>query len=456
MKTNPKDRTEIFESLPIPKAVIKLTLPSIAASLVTILYNLADTYFVGLLNNADQSAAISFASTITLALIAIQNLFGVGGSSFFGRSLGAKDHIKAKETAAFSIWASIACGLVYSIVYLIAHNPILNALGASGLNREYTNQYLLYTVGFGAIPAILNFVLSYMVRAEGRAMHASIGIMSGCILNIILDPFFVLPQFLNMGAAGAGFATFISNCVACIYFIILLIKEKDNSYISLSIKNALPSAVIKKEVFQVGIPAAIQNLLNVTSMFVLNNFASGYGSDAVAAAGISHKLFLVPLYITMAFSQGSMPLLSYNYGSKNYKRAKSCVRFTSVIALTLGVAMAIGYIINSDVIVRLFIKDASIVEYGSGYLRIAAIAVPLMTFDFMGVALYQSFGKGKLALLLAIVRKLILEIPAMIIMNKFIPYYGLAYAQPISEGILAFSALFIIIQIFKKLEKEEN
>ena len=184
-----------------------------------------------------------------------------------------------------------------------------------------------WTVSFGAVPAILNVVMAYLVRSEGAALHASVGTMSGCILNIILDLFFIMPWGLGMGAEGAGLATFLSNCVACLYFFVLLFARRKTTCVRLLPRSKSFQKFIILGVFGVGIPASIQNLLNVTGMTILNNFTSAYGADAVAAMGITQKINQVPLYISLGLSQGLMPLVSYNYAAGNYKRMKSVFLF---------------------------------------------------------------------------------------------------------------------------------
>lgn len=215
MKDN---KTALFETAAIPKAVAALCIPTIISSLVMVLYNLTDTYFVGILNDPVQNAAVTLAGPVLLAFNAINNLFGVGSSSMMSRALGRKDYTTVYRSSAFGFYCALICGVLFSLVCTIGKMPLLSLLGADDLTRQATADYLKWTVTFGAVPAILNVVLAYMVRSEGAAFHASVGTMSGCLLNILLDPIFILPQFLNMGAAGAGLATFLSNSVACAYF----------------------------------------------------------------------------------------------------------------------------------------------------------------------------------------------------------------------------------------------
>ena len=214
------DKTYLFESMPFPKAVAKLTLPIVIGSMVSILYNLADTFFVGMLNDPVQNAAVTLVYPVMLAFYAVNNLFGVGTSSMMSRSLGQGDYERVRSSSAFGFYGALFSGLLFSLLCTVFSSPLLYLLGADDTTREATYNYMFWTVCCGAMPAILNAVQGYMVRSEGSALHASIGGMSGCILNIILDPFFILPWGLNMGAAGAGLATFVSNCIACLYFLI--------------------------------------------------------------------------------------------------------------------------------------------------------------------------------------------------------------------------------------------
>ena len=226
-----QNKTELFENTPIPKAVMKLAIPTVISSLVMVIYNLADTYFVGMLNDPIQNAAVTLAAPVLLAFNAVNNLFGVGSSSMMSRALGRKDYDTVYKSSAFGFYCALICGILFSVLYTVFSAPLLVLLGANAETVGATGEYLKWTVTCGAAPAILNVVLAYLVRSEGSSLHASVGTMSGCLLNILLDPFFILPWGLNLGAAGAGCATFISNCVACIYFFVLLFVKRGRTYV---------------------------------------------------------------------------------------------------------------------------------------------------------------------------------------------------------------------------------
>ena len=446
------NKTQLFESTPIPRTVMTLAVPTIISSLVMIIYNLADTYFVGMLNSPVQNAAVTLAAPILLAFNAINNLFGVGASSMMSRGLGRKDYDTVYRSSAFSFYCSVICGLLFSILYTIFKNPVLKGLGTETDTVAATAEYLKWTVSCGAMPAILNVVMAHMVRAEGSSLHASIGTISGCLLNIVLDPIFIMPWGLNMGASGAGLATFISNCVACIYFFVLLYVKRDRTYVCIKPQMMKAGKTIVIGILAVGIPAAIQNLLNVTGMTILNNLTASYGADAVAAMGISQKVNMVPLYVAMGLGQGIMPLVSYNYASKNTSRMKGAIKYAMSIALIFMTATTVLFYAGAGTLTTLFMKNQVVIAYGTKFLRAFCLALPFLCVDFLVVGVFQACGYGKLSLVFAILRKIVLEIPALIVLNYVYPMYGLAYAQATAELIMTCIAVVVLVRLFQGLE----
>lgn len=450
-----ESKVDLFERMPIPKAVASLCIPTVISSLVMIIYNLADTFFVGLLNDSVQNNGVTLAAPVLLAFNAITNLFGVGTSSKMSRALGVKDYETVYKASSFGFYCTIILGVLFGLLCTVLKTPLLNLLGADATTWDATAGYLFWTTTLGTLPAVLNVTISYFVRAEGASLHASIGTMSGCILNIILDPVFILPWGLNMGAAGAGCATFIANVVACLYFAVFLIVKRGKTFVCVSPKKFRFEKHIAKDIFVVGIPASIQNLLNVTGMTILNNFTASFGNvDATAAMGIAHKVAMVPMYVSNGLSQGIMPLISYNFASGNVKRMKSTLKFTVCISLVIIVVISLAMFIFSAPITKLFLNDPDVIGFGRDFLRGYSLSLPFLCFDFVGVAVFQACGMGGKSLVFAILRKIILEIPALIVLNKIFPLVGLSYAQFVAEFILAFAALFVLIKMFKKLEKD--
>ena len=447
-------KTELFESMPIPKAVITLSVPSVISSLVMVIYSLADTFFVGMMNDPVQNAAVTLAAPLLLAFNAVNNLFGIGSSSMMSRALGRKDYDTVYRSSAFGFYASLICSLLFSLLYGALQSPILVMLGANAETMQATADYLFWTVLLGSAPSILNVVLAYLVRAEGSSLHASIGTMCGCLLNIVLDPIFILPWGLNLGAAGAGCATCLSNTVACLYFFVLLFVKRGKTYVCIKPSMFRPSKQIVKGVCGVGIPASIQNLLNVTGMTILNNFTSAYGSDPVAAMGIAQRVNMVPFQIAMGFSQGIMPLISYNYASGNIKRMKKTFTFTAKISLGFILAVMLTFVVAAEPIISMFMKNESIVAYGAAFQRGFCFALPFLCIDFLALGVFQSCGMGMKSFIFAVVRKIVLEIPALFVLNWLFPLYGLAYAQFVAELILGTIAVVVLVRMFRRLERE--
>lgn len=447
-------RTGLFESVPIPRAVVALCVPTIISSLVMVLYNLADTYFVGILNDPVQNAAVTLAGPVLLAFNAVNNLFGVGSSSMMSRALGRKDYDTVHRSSAFGFYCALLCGVIFSAACTVGKTPLLALLGADEVTTQATSDYMLWTVSCGAVPAILNVVLAYMVRAEGAALHASIGTMSGCLLNIVLDPVFILPWGLDMGAAGAGLATFISNCVACAYFFVLIYVRRNTTCVCIRPDKFCLRKAIVLGVCGVGIPASIQNLLNVTGMTILNNFTSFFGADAVAAMGITQKIYMVPMYVCMGVSQGIMPLVSYNYASGNQKRMKSAVVFAGGISVGFITAAAVFLFAGANGVVKFFMDNPAIIAYGIRFMRGFCLGLPFLCMDFLAVGVFQALGFGKNALIFAIMRKIVLEIPALYLLNHLFPLYGLAYAQFVAEFVLAIAAVVELLVIFRRLGRK--
>ena len=454
MASSPKE--QLFERTSIPKAVATLAIPTVISQLVMMLYNLADTFWVGMLNNPLQNAAVTLTAPALMAFNAITNLFGTGSASLMSRALGRKDYDVVSRTSVFGFYCASVLAVVYALFCIIFRVPLLGLLGADEATFAGANEYLIWAVIVNALPAVINVTFAHFVRAEGSAAHASIGTMCGCVLNIILDPIFILPWGLNMGAAGAGLATFLSNCVACLYFAVFLIRKKGKTFVSVDPRKFAFRKDIIGEVFNVGIPSALQNLFSVTGMTVLNNFTASYGADAVAAMGICQKVYMVPMYITLGVSQGATPLIGYNYASGDAPRVKKAISFTRIVNLVIIVFTALLYFIFPAFFVSLFINNQTIIDHGVKILRGFAIGLPLMSLDFFSVSVFQATGKGKAALIFAVLRKIVLEIPLLFLMNRLFPLYGLPYAQVITEFILACVSTVVLIRFYRELDRQYN
>ena len=463
----------MFEEMPIPKAVATLAIPTVVSSLVMVLYNLADTFFVGQIQNEIETSAVTLAAPVLLAFNAVINLFGVGCGSYMSRALGKKDYDTVRNTSVYGFYCALLFSLLFSVLCAVFTSPLLDLLGAnesavedlvnstSGLSpletvammRGATTKYLFWTVMLGAAPSIMNLTVANLIRSEGESLHASVGTISGCLLNVVLDPVFIMPWGLGMGASGAGCATFISNCVACAYFLVFLLVKREKTFVSVDPRRFRFDRKIISAVAAVGVPAAVQNLLNVTGMTVLNNFSSAFGTDAVAAMGITHKINMVPMYISMGLGQGIMPLVGYNYSYGNAERMKKSITFTAKISVGFILIATALYYFFAGPLISLFIKTESIVSYGTAFLRGFCLGLPFLCVDFLAVGIFQAVGMGKESFIFAVLRKVALEIPALYILNKLWPLYGLAYSQLCAELVLAVAAVIVLKKLFRRADE---
>ena len=453
------NKTEIFENMSIPKAVVHLSLPAMLSSLVMIVYNLADTFFVGMLGDPVQNSAVTLAAPLLLAFNAVNNLFGVGSSSMMSRALGKKDFDTVKKNSVFGFWCAVFCGILFSLLTGFFNTPLLHLLGADEVTFSATKDYVFYTSVCGAVPSITAMVMAYLFRAEGSSVHASIGLTGGCLLNIIIDPFFILsaeeiPMGLGMGAAGAGFATLIANCFSCVYFLVVLFIKRKKTFVSVDIRSLSFERSVVSGVCGVGVPASIQNLLNVAGITLFNNLTASAGEVAVAAMGIAQKVNQIPFYVALGVSQGIMPLIGYNFACGNVKRMKKALLFTMNVTVVFLAAVTVFYYIFAENIVGLFMDNRDIAELGGAFLKGFSLAMVFLAVDFIGVGVYQACGMGKLSLFFAVARKIVLEIPFILILYKSFSVFGLPYSQFCAELILSAAAVIVLIRLFKRLERK--
>ncbi len=454
METN----RDLFEKTPVPKALLALAIPTIISQLITMVYNLADTVFIGMTNDPSKIAASSVAFVLVFMMNCLSNLFGVGGGSLISRLLGEKLDSEAKSVASFSFWGSFAISAVYSLIVFIFMDPFLRFLGATDSSIDFARDYALYVVVIGAVPSTLAMTMSHLLRSEGYAKHASIGLGAGGILNILLDPLFMF-VILEEGneVAGAAIATLISNIIVLIYFFVVYYLIRKKTVLSIDPKKMIPKKHYISSVFAVGFPSALGSLLACMSSVMLNNLASGYsdtlGDIPVAAVGIAKKIDMLPMNVGMGLCQGMMPLVAYNYSSGNYKRMKSFANWARGLGIGFSLICILIFEIFTEPIVRLFINEAETVEMSSRFLRIMCLAVPLMITNFQLSFTFQAMGKGKESLLLSSLRQGVVNIPLMFLMNSLFALDGLVFTQLISDAVTTVISFAVYHHTYKSLSR---
>ncbi|MBQ8998152.1 MAG: MATE family efflux transporter [Clostridium sp.] len=358
------ERNELFESYPVPKAIAKLSVPTIVGMLVMIIYNMADTFFVGMTNDVNQVASVTVTMPIFMLLMSLGTIFGVGGASSISRYIGSKEMDKAKVTSSISVYGSILVSIVFMIFGFIFMEGILKVAGVTENTYSFSKDYLTILM-WGAPFIVLNFSMGQIVRSEGLAKDAMVGMMLGTILNIVLDPILILS--FNMGVTGASLATVIANVVSVLYYAKLLSSKK--SCLSISLKDLKLDKEIIKSIMFIGLPASLNNVLMSLSSILLNNFAVSYGDAVVAALGIANRLMMLPVMILVGLCQGMQPLVGYNYAAKNIDRMKSVLKYVSILGTVLGVEFTILIYLYAGTMVKMFIQDAETEKIGSDFIR---------------------------------------------------------------------------------------
>lgn len=448
----PTDNTELFERRPVPKAVFALVLPTVISQLITVAYNMADTFFIGQIGDPNQVAASSLCMGLFIFLTGIANLFGIGGASLISRALGVGDRERAKKAAAFSIWTAGCVGLVYGIVLYLLRDTVLPLIGANADTAGYCMQYILWTISVGAVPTVLNATFAHLVRAEGHSRQASIGMALGGVLNMVLDPLFI--SGFGLEIAGAAMATMLSNLIATFYFIIFIRKHRDSLVISLNPRYYTWKQRIPVDILLVGFPSCAMNMLAVLSNIFLNRLMASYCNEAVAGLGIAKKIDMLSFAVATGISQGVLPLIGYNYSAKNYKRMMAAVKTTFAISLTVAVVGVILLLTCATPIVRAFIDDPLTVEYGQRFQRIMCITGPCIAVSLIIMTLFQAVGKKTQPLILSFLRKGSLDIPLMFLMNDLIGIDGIAWAPPIADAAAMVVALALFLPFWKQLSRE--
>lgn len=448
-----KDRSIIFESAPVKKAVLVQILPAIAAQMIALIYNLADTYFVGLLNSPAQTAGVAVNYAPYLSLSVVANLFGVGGGGAFAAALGAKKPERASIISSLAIFFGAVSAVLYGLIFYLLQDKIMILCGGTAETLPIAEGYSLWTLIIGGPVAIISQVCAQLIRAEGRPFFASFGLSMGGIVNVFLDPFFVLPRFLDLGAVGAGIATAISNGLALIFYVVFLIAIRKNSLIRLrfaDLKHVKEMGLI----LRIGLPSALQAILTVIGIAAQSKFISKYSTEAMAAFGIVKKLDQLPTYFALGVSNGLLPLLAYNHAAGNYIRRQRCFRFGVGIALGFALICTALYEAIPSQLISLFIKEEITVYYGARFLRRMVVAMPLMAVGYPMIVQFQGMGKVKQALVCSILRRGCLDVPVLFLMDYLVPLYGITWTQSIVDGISLIVALIFYIIIVKKEKKE--
>lgn len=440
---NQEHSTDAFSKGSVPQVVVKNAIPAIAAMLMVMIYNLADTFFVAQTHNDYMVAAVSLATPVFLIFMSLGTLFGIGGTSVISRALGAGRPEYAKKVSAFCMWACVVVGAVMMIAFWVFMEPLLVLLGTSADTVDYTRTYLNIVVSCGIFSMISN-CYSNIIRAEGKANVAMTGTILGNLLNVILDP--IMISVFHWDVAGAAIATVIGNVVGAVYYLVYFWRGK--SSLSIQVKDVSLKDGILTGVLAIGIPAALSSLLMSVSQIITNSQMAVHGDLAVAAYGVASKVLMIVTMVGIGLGQGIQPVLGYCYGAKDHKRFRGVLKFSAVFGLLLCAVVALGCFAFTQPIVKIFLTEASALTNGVSFTRIMLSTAWLFGLYYVLLNALQAMGAAKPSFVVSVCRQGVIYIPAVFLMGAVMGQSGLVWAQPVADVLsLVLVAVLLAFQM---------
>ncbi len=449
---NARTPREIFEDMPIWKALMVMSVPTILSNLITLVYNIADTFYIARTNNAYMVAASSLVLTVFLMTTALANLFGVGGGTLAVRLLGEKREDEARRVASLSLVMAAGSALLFSVLCMFFLEPLLVALGASANTLHFAKQYLICVVGIGGVPTVLSATMSSIVRNVGHSREAAFGLGLGGVLNVLLDPLFMfvlLPQGYEV--LGAALATMLSNICAMVYFFFVYRRLSKDTILKIPrrIERIRKKSLVS--LFSVGLPAAAGVLLFDISNMVLNRLTAEHNDFALAAIGIVLKVERLPLNIGIGIALGMVPLVAYNYAAGNYERMRAFSRMAMYWGVSVACVSAVLYRLFAAQIIPIFINHETTTPLAVSFLQARCLATPFMFMSFHLSHFMQAIDRGPTSLLMAFIRQLVLNIPFLYLLNHFFRIDGIVWTQFCSDFFNVVISFVIYHFVMRKL-----
>jgi multidrug efflux pump len=440
-----ESKIEIMEKMPVHKAILTLAIPAMLANIVQLVYNLTDTFFIGQTGDTNMVAAVSLAMPIFFLIQAFGNIFALGGASYISRKLGEKNLREARHTSSTSFYTSIIIGAVLTAILLVFMDKIIGVIGTSANTFEFARDYSAI-ISASSIILILKVALSGLIRSEGATKEAMIGILIGTGLNVILDPIFIL--VLDMGTAGAAWATVIGNFFGVLYYLLYFFGKK--TMLTISLKEFKPTKIIYSEISKIGIPASVSQLVMTISFVIVNIFASTYGDNVVAAYGIGMRIFSMLIMIVMGLAQGYQPFAGYSYGAKNYKRFIDGFKITISYSTILCIIFTIIFVFFGGGLFAVFINDQTVIEKGVKMLQAFTWCVPFIGLQFTLMVTFQATGMALKSMLVGLGRQFIIYLPLLFILNYMFGFNGFIFAQPVADIVTTVLAVILSISLIRK------
>ena len=431
---------DVFEKAPVGRAVLQNVLPAMAAMLMVLVYNLADTFFIGQTRDALQVAAVSLATPVFLLFMAVGSVFGMGGTSVISRAMGEGRREYAQKVCSFCMWSCVGVGLVMAALFLLCMDQILALVGASPDTWAYAKSYLTIVGVSGPFVLVAN-CYSNVIRAEGQSGRAMMGQLLGNLLNVVLDPLFIL--VFHWEITGAAIATVIGNVVGAGYYIVYFCRG--GSALSIRLQDFTVGDKVASGVLAIGVPAALGSFLMSVSSILMNGQMARYGDMAVAGVGVAMKVTMMTGMLCIGLGQGVQPLLGYCVGAKNWTRYRQALRFSLALALGLSAVLTGLCYVFVRPIVRAFLTDPAAFDYGVSFARILLSTSILFGVFYVLVNALQACGAAAESLIVNISRQGLVYIPAMFLLGAAFHEQGLIWAQPVADvlSLLLAAALYM-------------
>ncbi|RCW58724.1 MULTISPECIES: MATE family efflux transporter [Halanaerobium] len=444
------EKTKKLATTPIPQLLTQMSIPAIIGMLVSAVYNIVDTIFVGRIGT-EAIGAVTIAFPLFMVISAIGLTFGIGSASYISRLLGEENREMANRVSTTSIVTTFILAVVLAAGGLYFLKPLLRLFGATEVIMPYAVNYTAIII-IGSIFTMSNMNMNNMVRAEGSAKMSMIALSTGAILNIILDPLLIFT--FKMGIAGASTATVIAQAVSTV--MLIGFYKSDNSVLDLKLREFRPSLSIYTEIMKIGIPTLIRQLLSSVAMTLLNNMAATYGAVVVASVGIINRVFSFGFFITAGFTQGFQPVAGFNFGARKIERLKESIKVTVKRTTLFGLILfAVFFFFNREVI-GVFSQDPEVIKIAAMGLRLYAVVLPLMGFSITTNTLFQALGHGIPATILSLSRQGIFFIPAIFLLPNYFDLKGLFMAQPVADGFTFLLTVILFGFVYKEIKELEG
>ncbi|PST45740.1 MATE family efflux transporter [Bifidobacterium callitrichos] len=472
--------SELFERAPIPKAYFSLAMPVVLSMLVTLVYNMVDTYFIAHTGDTNMVAGVSLTAPVFTVMIALGDIFGLGGSSVISRLFGRHRFADGKRLSVFCFYAAILTGVLIVVLGLVFRDQMLTLLGATSDTWVPASEfYTLIIIGSPFI--IVSMTPTNMLRTEGHAVQSMIGSIAGTAINVVLNPLFI--HVFGWGAAGSAGATVIANILTDVYFVWFLLKRSPNLSIDPRLmfrKDDVPRTTTDmtaeamtadastahtrptrgrlditgaeiRDILVIGIPSAITNLTQSVGIVMMNLFLLPYGTDAVAAMGIALKVVMIAVLVFVGFAFGAQPLIGYNYGARNMVRLAGIMRFAYAFLCSFALVMTVVLSVFDRQLMRFFIADETIITLGAGILRVQLLSLVCVAIVMVTTCTFQSTGKALGAFLLSIGRQGVILAVTLFIGSRVAGYNGVIAAQALADLVTAILAVVLFVVMLPEL-----